>query len=255
MRPAGAEQGHWEADTLPLTPPKADTLELPVVTAPAPSAAEMPVAPEPPAELPVPPERPDPREPAGRGPAGRRLAGRRLAGRRLAGVVALLLVAAAAAVSIGLGRGGRHPGSGTGAGSALAIRTISSVDPSGGSGWRRTGSGADAVWRTQHYRSADFGRLKSGVGLLIDLGTARRLASVRTVVEVPGTTLELRAGDSAGSAPDGFRVLDKVASATGGTTLTATGAGAHRYWLVWVPRLGPDGGGYSAGLRGLTVRG
>jgi putative peptidoglycan lipid II flippase len=250
MRPAGAEQGHWEADTLPLTPPQADTLELPVVTAPAPPAAEIPVAPEPPAELPVPPARPDPGE-----PARRRSVGRWLAGRWLAWVVALLLVAAAAAAGIGLGRGGRHPGSGTGAGSALVIRTISSVDPSGGSGWRRTGSGADAVWRTEHYRSADFGRLKSGVGLLIDLGTARRLTSVRTVVEVSGTTLELRAGDSARSAPDGFRVLDKIVSAGGDTTLTGAGGGAHRYWLVWVPRLGLDGGGYSAGLRGLTVRG
>ncbi len=176
--------------------------------------------------------------------------------RRLAGV-GLLVTVAVAVTAIGVTRNGGPLGrGGSGAGSAPAIRAVSSVDPSGGSGWRRSGANpATAVWRTQHYASAEFGGLKPGVGLLIDLGTPRGVTSVRTTVEVPGTTVELRAADSTAGAGQRSRLLDTATGASGVTKLSAKNGGAHRYWLVWVPRLGRDAGGYSAVLRGLTVRG
>jgi hypothetical protein len=167
----------------------------------------------------------------------------------------LLLAVAAAIAGYGLSRRGASPATTAGAG-PVTVRSVSSVDPVGGSGWRRSGASlSSAVWRTQHYRGARFGGLKSGLGLLLDLGSARRVAAVRTVVGVAGTELELRAADSAAPAPGGFRLVDRQASASGQTTLRGSGGGAHRYWLVWVPRLGADGGGYSAVLRGLSVRG
>ncbi|MEP6462741.1 MAG: hypothetical protein ABJC62_04850 [Frankiaceae bacterium] len=240
MRPDGS-QARWETDTVPLTPPLANTLELPVVPAtpqtvpPATASPAAPARPSRPKDLPR------------RSRRGRWVFG-----------LALLVLAAGTAVAIALAGGGRPTGrhAVSQAGSPLTIRTVSSVDPAGGSGWRRSGSDvASAVWRTQHYRSPEFGGLKSGLGLLIDLGSARRLTAVRTTAGVPGTTVELLAGDSAGPAPGSFRSVDRVGNATGATTLRAVGGGSHRYWLVWVPRLGQDGGGYSAELRGLTVRG
>lgn len=238
--PAGT--GHWETDTQPLSRPPRDTLELPAVT--------EDVTPEPaqaPAPRPVPAAAPVAR-PRRRSGVSRWLA-----------VTVLLVLVAAAVTAVGLARHGRPLGSarsGAGAGSALAIRAVSSVDPSGGSGWRRSGaSPATAVWRTQHYASADFGGLKPGVGLLIDLGTSRRVISVRTTVGVAGTTVELRAADSTSAAGQHSRLLDTARAASGVTTLRAKDGGTHRYWLVWVPRLGRDGGGYSAVLRGLSVRG
>lgn len=228
MQPDPAPSRHWEADTLPLTRSLTDTLELPVIAQPTPPPAPQP-------------------RPA---PASSR---RR---RRLAGlcVALVLLLGTAVAVGVRLTSTGSDAGSGA-ASSAVAIRSVSSLDPAGGSGLRRTGSSpSDAVWRTQHYRSAEFGGLKPGVGLLIDLGTPRELDSIRTVVGVPGTSVELRAGDST-SAPDGFRTVDRAGSARGSTSLDATDGGKHRYWLIWVPRLGRDGNGYAAELRGISVRG
>jgi len=134
----------------------------------------------------------------------------------------------------------------------LSLTSVQSFDPVGGSGLRQVAGGG---WRTQTYRSATYGGLKSGVGLLVDLGTPQRVTSVETVAAVPGVALELRAGDALAAAPDGFRTAAHQDPAQGPTTLRATDVGRHRYWLVWVPRLAPQADGYTAELDGLTVRG
>ena len=91
------------------------------------------------------------------------------------------------------GRGGN--GSAAGSSQAATVKlpsTITSFDPSGGSGFRRDG----AAWRTQTYVSADFGGLKDGVGLLLDLGASQAVIKVTLdVVDAP-IAVELRAGDS-----------------------------------------------------------
>lgn len=241
MRTDEVPPARWEADTVPLTRRLRDTLELPVVSEPdaAPAGGRPVIGAEP------------QHSPRQRSPRQRRR--RRVAARHwLAGVLAVALLGAATGAGLSLmdrSAPTRSPGT------ALPVQSVSSVDPSGGSGWRRTGSSpGSAVWRTQHYRSAEFGGLKSGVGLLVDLGTRRTVTAVRTSVAIPGTDVELRAGNSASSAPEAFALVDRAGSASGSTTLQAQDGGAHRYWLVWVPRLGRDDGGYSAVLRGLTFR-
>jgi hypothetical protein len=130
---------------------------------------------------------------------------------------------------------------------------VSSFDPSGGSGFRQDGPG---TWRTQTYRSADFGNLKPGVGLLLDLGAARSVAAVTLTVDGGPVALELRAADQQGAAATDFDRVAASAAADGATTLTVPDGGAkHRYWLVWVTKLAPQDGGYRAVLRGVTVRG
>lgn len=234
----------WEEDTIPFAQRVSDTLELPAVEpGPWPPVATRPVPLAPGA-------------PPARRAAARRAPVRRGGRRWLAGLIVVLLLAVAGALGYRLAGDGPAPSSAGGSGTSPALRSVTSVDPSGGSGLRRSGTDpGSAVWRTQHYRSAEFGGLKPGVGLLLDLGTARRLSSVRTRVEVAGGTVELRAGNSPGSAPGAYQVVDREVSVSGQVTLRAADGGSHRYWLVWIPKLGRDGGGYSAGLRGLTLRG
>jgi hypothetical protein len=166
---------------------------------------------------------------------------------------ALVLVVALGAVVL------RTRGTATGAGGAgpaaaapVTLDTaISSVDPSGGSGLRQQGG----AWRTQTYASADFGNLKDGVGLLLDLGTARNVTSVDLDAVGGPITVELRAGDERGSDPTAFARVGGAVQASGPTSLPAKDGGRHRYWLVWVTRLAAQDGGYRAVIRDPVVRG
>ena len=139
----------------------------------------------------------------------------------------------------------------TSAATALTA-TVSSLDPSGGSGFRSEGGG---TWRTQTYRSADFGNLKSGVGLLLDLGAPRAVSSVTVEVAGGPLALELRAGDERASSEAGYDRVAAEESASGTTTLTAQDGGRHRYWLIFVTRLAPEDGGYRAVLRDPVAKG
>jgi hypothetical protein len=108
----------------------------------------------------------------------------------------------------------------------------------------------NGVWSTQHYRTAEFGRLKPGVGLLLDLGEAKKLREVTFTSELNPITVELRAADEKSSSLDGYAPVGSAAQADGATSLPAVEGGSHRYWLIWVTALAedPDGGGFAARL-------
>jgi hypothetical protein len=134
---------------------------------------------------------------------------------------------------------------------ARAIQaSVTSFDPSpGGSGFNEQGQ----VWQTQTYRSAKFGNLKAGAGLVLDLGAAKQLVAV-TVNAVNGPlTMELRSADSAATALSGYSLVGSGTSATGTVTFPATSGGKHRYWLIWVTGLASSNGGFSAELRSPTA--
>jgi hypothetical protein len=145
-------------------------------------------------------------------------------------------------------------GSASGSSQAASVKlpsTITSFDPSGGSGFRRDG----AAWRTQTYADANFGNLKPGVGLLLDLGASRPVSTVTLDVVGGPIAVELRAGDSAGGVASGYQRVAADPSASGSTTLTVKGGAAHRYWLVWVTRLAAADGGYRAVIQAPTALG
>lgn len=175
-------------------------------------------------------------------------------------VAGLLLVAAVAGVATGALLGVRETAASTGGATSQAAEapaavlspaSIESVDPSGGSGFRQDGD----VWRTQTYRSADFGKLKDGVGLLLDLGTAREVTSLTLDTATSGLAVELRAADRAAGDADGFRSVDSADQTAGTVTLSGEDAGAHRYWLVWVTRLGQADGGFAAEVSTPVIEG
>jgi hypothetical protein len=125
---------------------------------------------------------------------------------------------------------------------------ISSLDPSpGGSGFRES----DDAWVTQTYRSRDFGNLKDGVGLELDLGAEHTVESVRFDAGSGPLTVELLAADSAGQF-EAYQSVGSPESASGRTTLSGQDGGAHRYWLIWVTRLGNDN---RAQISDVTVAG
>lgn len=59
----------------------------------------------------------------------------------------------------------------------------------------------DTYWRTERYRSALFGNLKSGVGLIIDLGGNARVNEVTLETESEGWAVELYLGDAFDTPP------------------------------------------------------
>jgi hypothetical protein len=125
------------------------------------------------------------------------------------------------------------------------------------------------AWQTATYRNRpDFGGLKSGVGLLVDLGRPRTVRSVTVVLTVPGADVELRVGAAHAADVNGYQVVGRVTNAgrrpphgepAGTVTFTPGGASGAapvtgRYWLVWFTRLPRSGSGYADGIAEITFR-
>ncbi|MFB7372764.1 protein kinase family protein [Streptomyces sp. NPDC056222] len=110
-------------------------------------------------------------------------------------------------------------------------------------------------WQTSiYYGYSNFGRLKEGVGLVLDLGSVQQVGKVDVTFE--GTTsVQLRL------APE--NASDQPTSADGFTTL-AQGSGTHvplappkavktRYVLVWLTDLPGSGGGYRGKITDIKI--
>ena len=139
--------------------------------------------------------------------------------------------------------------------SAVAFGPQGTADGDNPQNAARVLSDPAAGWLTQWYATPNFGDLKSGTGLLLDMGRTVTVTTVRlTLGGPPGASLQLRAG----SVP-ALSALPVVTAATNaGDLLTmslATPAKA-RYVLLWFTRLPPDGAGtYQIFVHQVTVRG
>nr|WP_202431347.1 protein kinase family protein [Streptomyces sp. SID7804] len=130
-------------------------------------------------------------------------------------------------------------------GKPVAISGVQDFDPLGSDGSENPEDVAKVYdgdpgtyWQTSYYESADFGRLKQGVGVILDLGKSQRVGKV-TVSFVGNTSVELRAapGD-AGVQPTTPDAYTKVAEGSGSTvTLEPKKAVTSRYLLVWLTEL------------------
>lgn len=117
------------------------------------------------------------------------------------------------------------------------------------------------AWTTlQYFGDPHLGKLKPGVGLWIDLGAVRPVATVHIDLIGNGTDLDLLVPNQpdANSAPPAFADWKQVARADAAkntVTLTLTDVRA-RFVLVWLTKLPPDGtGNYRGGIREIAVRG
>ncbi|MFI6509784.1 protein kinase family protein [Streptosporangium sp. NPDC050855] len=98
-------------------------------------------------------------------------------------------------------------------------------------------------WHSETYDSADFGRLKKGVGLLLDMGKSVPVKQVSVDFgDTSGGAAELRIGDSAelGS----LSVVEKFSGLSGKKTFTAPAPKKGRYVLVWFTEMPSSAEGY-----------
>ncbi|MGI5376721.1 protein kinase family protein [Streptomyces sp. CA-251387] len=134
----------------------------------------------------------------------------------------------------------------------ITIEGVRDFDPLGSDGSENpetidkiydTASGT--YWQTSFYTSSDFGRLKSGVGVILDLGKVQQVGKV-TVTFVGNTSVELRAasGDT-GTMPTSLDSYTKAAEGSGESVTLKPGKSLKaRYLLVWLtdlPRQVDDG--------------
>jgi transcriptional regulator with XRE-family HTH domain len=115
---------------------------------------------------------------------------------------------------------------------------------------------ASAPWQSQWYVTPEFGMLKTGTGLLFDMG--RRVTVTSVALELgpyAGADLQLRVGSTAGPLRD-LRVAAHAADAGGTLRLRLRTPETARYLLVWFTLLPPDGAGhYQASLSRVVVNG
>jgi serine/threonine protein kinase len=120
-----------------------------------------------------------------------------------------------------------------------------------------------AGWATQqYYGSPYFGNLKSGSGLLIDMGKPVRITSVTIVFgSVPGANVELKEGDSSvrSAANESSMVtIARLNNASGQQTFTIAKPVADQYLVVWFTKLPPLQGAHGkfmAQIFSISIRG
>jgi len=139
---------------------------------------------------------------------------------------------------------------------------VRSFDPAGDgqedpAGARYAVDGRPATfWTTDHYRTATFGGLKPGVGLVVDLAHPRPVGGMTLLLTTAGAGVQVRAGNRF---PTGIHSLPPLVP--GGRVVAHT-AEVHRtfprpvrarYWLFWLTRLPRRQGGFAEGIREIRL--
>jgi len=118
------------------------------------------------------------------------------------------------------------------------------------------------AWESQWYRTPEFGMLKSGSGLLIDMGKPVRYSSVTvTFGPEPGAHVELLVGSSSARSKANLDSMTMVASETSPTgtyTFRIHSQATGQYLVIWFTRLpaAPHSSGkFQAAVFNVIVRG
>ena len=193
-----------------------------------------------------------------------------------AGVLALVAIAAFTLWGGGgSGPGHPNPGRSTPLTSATELRPTNATgfDPltrvSADPGNEETIYAKDAIdgnpktgWTSQWYASPEFGQLKDGSGLMIDMGRPIKFASVTvTFNSEPGADVQLLVGNSAARSKQNLESMKRIAVAsnpTGAVTFHITSPVTGRFLVIWFTRLPPQpgtSGKYAAQIFNVSVRG
>jgi hypothetical protein len=157
--------------------------------------------------------------------------------------------------------GSHAPGSAAAAaGAAIPIVTASVFDPLGdGQPENDTkvplayDGDPSTAWSTLEYRgSPNFGNLKDGVGLLLDLGDSKSVSGVTIDSIAPGATVQIRTADKPADKLDGFQPAADATLAKS-TDLTFDKPVTARFVLVWVTGLVQSDNGFSADIAEVAV--
>jgi serine/threonine protein kinase len=183
-------------------------------------------------------------------------------------LVVVAIIAAAWVISTNLhsgttssASGGQTPGSGSTGGSAsssapaaqilkpVGVTTYDAYEPSNNEDGARAPLAIDGnpstAWATQWYRgNPQFGGLKKGTGLLLDMGKPVKLSQVTVLFSSsPGTSADIYVGNTATVSQAAFGTFTLVGSASGisgSHTYSVTSTATGRYVLIWLTSLPPS---------------
>lgn len=116
------------------------------------------------------------------------------------------------------------------------------------------------AWTTMTYfGQPDFGGLKPGLGLILDLSETKDVSRVEVNLGGNGTNLEIRVAPGVTGQPpaslDQYQVQGKATDASGPTDIKLDRPVTTRYVLVWLTRLPADGADFSGRVREVSVVG
>lgn len=186
--------------------------------------------------------------------------------------IACILAAALAVSAVGLPEisGSDYPPSDESEVSSAAQRQVipataaSILDPEG-DGTELAGAAlaidgkAETVWQPDGYRSADFGGIKSGMGVVVDLGKATDVQEVVVALSASGASLELHGAAARGSTIGAYPALaESVGNAPAEVTFALPDAVNTRFLVVWItelPRAAEGANPYRVGVGEITVYG
>jgi hypothetical protein len=144
----------------------------------------------------------------------------------------------------------------SGPATALSVTKVTGFDPRGdgsendGDASLATDGDPGTFWGSETYRTADFGGLKPGVGLRLDLDGPQEVHRVQVQVGGSGSTVQLRRanGDRISS-----RVLDQQRDASGTVTLEPSTPVRADEVVVWFTRAASGEGGYRVEVAEVKV--
>jgi cytoskeletal protein RodZ len=145
---------------------------------------------------------------------------------------------------------------------SLPVASAAAFGPSGFADGDNPGNAKFAIarnaaqpWQSQWYATPQFGMLKYGTGLLLDLGRQVTVTSVRLDLGQFGSTdMQIRVGS--GTAPQDLRVAAQASDVGGVVKLTLRHPATARYVLLWFTQLPSDGAGhYQESVSHVVVNG
>jgi hypothetical protein len=192
-------------------------------------------------------------------------------------LVILAVVAAVAAAALAF-RPAHHPASHASQSPSASHSTASAapvVQPLGAQEINEPGTQANAgmaidgnphtAWQTQFYKGNPvFGGLKTGSGLILDIGHAVKLSSVKVLFgPTAGASVSIGIGNDGSASQQSnanFTTVSSAANLPGGShTFRSDSTASGRYVLIWFTRLPPEAGGpandYEAAIFNVVVRG
>jgi len=146
----------------------------------------------------------------------------------------------------------------------LAIQDLSTIDPQGLPPTEHddllgdmTDGDSETRWRTDSYSSPDFGNLKDGLGIIIDLGEKVQPTALTLETPSPGISYDIRVSDDSSAPPDEWRTVGSVRDSDARPVITFEKEQIEtRYLLIWIiaPLVDYDRG-YSAAFSEVSIEG
>jgi hypothetical protein len=137
------------------------------------------------------------------------------------------------------------------------VSGVRTLDPGGGDGENDETAPAaidddpESFWRSSTYRSAEFGGLKDGVGLVVTLTAAAPVSEVTLQVNGSGGVVELRSAPGQGL--EGSEVIGTASPATGTITLTPDEPVTTQHLVIWFTELPEVDGDFRIELADVAV--